>query len=357
MKQDLRKGWTTGACATAAAKAAFTALHGGGFPDPVTIRLPQGQAPSFALAQAEHHGDSAMAGIIKDAGDDPDITHGALILASVAPAASGTGIVFRAGPGVGTSTLPGLALPPGEPAINPGPRAQISQNIADAAASLGVAADAIVTLSVAGGEALAAKTLNPRLGIVGGLSILGTTGVVVPYSCSAWVHSIQRGVDVATALGLDFLAAATGRTSEAAIRRALSLPEQAYMDMGDLAGALLKALRTKPPRKLLLAGGPAKLTKLAMGAMDLHSRAGRADMDKLAAMLSGLGASPETVTAARHATNVAQVLTLAKDFPLAHAIARRARETALAVLAGGTEVDVWVVDRTGNIMGTSCPES
>jgi cobalt-precorrin-5B (C1)-methyltransferase len=351
MKQNLRQGWTTGACAAAAAKAAFTALHGGGFPDPVTIRLPRDRSHGFALAQAEHQGSSATAGIIKDAGDDPDVTHGALILATVSPAAPGSGITFRAGAGVGTITLPGLPLPPGEPAINPGPRAQITANIADAAAELGVAADAIVTISVMGGEALAAKTLNPRLGIVGGLSILGTTGVVVPYSCSAWVHSIQRGVDVATALGLCHLVAATGRTSEAAIRRHLNLPDQAYIDMGDLAGALLKALRAKPPRKLLLAGGPAKLAKLGFGAMDLHSRAGRADFTKLADMLVKLGAGPALAEAARQATTVAQVLILAADLPLADAIARRARENALAVLAGGTEIEVWVIDRAGIIIG------
>ncbi len=354
MKRELKKGWTTGACAAAAAKAAFTALHGGGFPDPVSIRLPGGIETNFPLAHCGLTGDAARAAIVKDAGDDPDVTHGALIVADVAPAPAGAGIVFRAGPGVGTVTLPGLPLAVGEPAINPGPRAQISDNIGDAARMLGVAGDAIVTLSVPGGEALAAKTLNGRLGIVGGLSILGTTGIVLPYSCAAWVHSIRRGVDVARALGLDHLAAATGKTSEAALRRDLGLPDQAIIDMGDLAGALLKALRARPPARLTLAGGPAKLAKLAAGRMDLHSRAGAPDRVLLAGLLADLGAPGPLVDKARHGAGVAALLAEAGDGPaaaIAEAIARRARETVLAVLAGGTEVAVWVVDRGGRIIG------
>ncbi|MDA8232986.1 MAG: cobalt-precorrin-5B (C(1))-methyltransferase [Magnetospirillum sp.] len=351
MRKALRKGWTTGACAAAAAKAAFTALHGGTFPDPVTIRLPQGRTPAFPLAAAERKADGASAGIVKDAGDDPDVTHGALILATVTPAPAGSGIVFRAGPGVGTVTLPGLPLPPGEPAINPGPRAQIADNIADAAEALGVAADCVVTIAIPGGETLAARTMNPRLGIVGGLSVLGTTGVVIPYSCSAWVHSIQRAVDVAAALGICHVAAATGKTSEAAIRHEMSLPDQAIIDMGDFAGALLKHLRAKPFAKLTLAGGPGKLAKLAGGAMNLHSGATAVDRGLLADMLAELGAESALVEAARRATTAAQAVMLAESFPLAEAIARRARESVRAILAGGMAVDVWVVDRGGRILG------
>ena len=358
-KSDLRKGWTTGACATAAAKAAFVALHGGRFPDPVGIRLPRGLEASFVLARAESGPSWAEAGVVKDAGDDPDVTHGALILARVTAGPPGSGVAFRAGDGVGTVTLLGLPLPPGEPAINPGPRAQIADNIAEAAQALGVSADAVVTISIPGGGALAAKTLNARLGIVGGLSILGTTGVVLPYSCSAWVHSIRQGVEVAAALGLDHLAAATGKTSEAAIRRRLDLPDQAYLDMGDMAGAVLKALRARPPKRLTLAGGPAKLAKLAAGEMDLHSRAVTVDRVLLVELLTKLGAGPDPLAAAHAGASVAQVLALADGLGLADAIARRARETALAVLAGGTEVEVWVVDRGGAIIGCAggapCP--
>src|SRR5499427_11077711 len=187
----LRRGWTTGTCAAAAAKAAFAALVTGDFPDPVAVTLPRGERPSFVLAMTRMAGNAATAGIIKDAGDDPDVTHGALICATVRLGAAGSSVIFRAGEGVGTVTRAGLPIAPGEPAINPVPRRMISDAIAEIAAARGRAADAEVEISIPGGEALAAKTLNARLGIVGGLSILGTTGIVVPYSCSSWIYSIR----------------------------------------------------------------------------------------------------------------------------------------------------------------------
>ena len=200
--KPLRRGWTTGACATAAARAAFVALHRGATPDPVEIALPSGQRVAFALRQFERGADFALAGVVKDAGDDPDVTHGATIFARVSRNPPGVGVTFRAGEGVGVVTRPGLPLAVGEPAINPVPRAMMRDNLAEAARELGVEADALVEISIPGGEEMAKHTLNGRLGIVGGLSVLGTTGIVVPYSCAAWIDSIHRGVDVARACGL-----------------------------------------------------------------------------------------------------------------------------------------------------------
>ncbi|MBM3566710.1 MAG: cobalt-precorrin-5B (C(1))-methyltransferase, partial [Alphaproteobacteria bacterium] len=281
-EKPLKSGWTTGACAAAAAKAAFVALKSGVFPDPVSIRLPKDRIQAFELARTQRDAGFALAGVVKDAGDDPDVTHGALIMARVAPGAPGAGISFHAGAGVGTVTRPGLPIPPGEPAINPGPRAMIADNIQDAARDLSAAPDVTVTISVPGGAALAEKTLNGRLGIMGGISILGTTGVVVPYSCSAWIHAIHQGVDVARAAGLSHIAAATGRTSEDAARKMLNLPETALIEMGDFAGGLLKYLRRHPVTRLSLAGGFGKMAKLAQGHMDLHSARSRLDLGKLA---------------------------------------------------------------------------
>ena len=220
-KAPLRRGWTTGACASGAARAAFEALLTGRFPDPVPVALPKGLRPEFALATHELHAGFARAGIVKDAGDDPDVTHGALIVATVRLAALGAGVSFRAGEGVGTVTRPGLPLPVGEPAINPAPRAMIRANLEEVAERLGAGVDAVVEISIPGGEKIAERTANGRLGIVGGLSILGTTGVVIPYSCSAWIHSIHRGVDVARASGCAHVGAATGETSESRHPRAL----------------------------------------------------------------------------------------------------------------------------------------
>jgi cobalt-precorrin-5B (C1)-methyltransferase len=343
----LRRGWTTGACATAAATAAFTALRTGAFPDPVTIALPRGLAPCFALATRRLEPDGATAGVVKDAGDDPDITHGAEILATVRP--GGSGVSFRAGEGVGTVTLPGLPLAIGEPAINPMPRAMIRDNLAQL--NGGREPDLEVTVSIPGGVALAARTMNGRLGIIGGLSILGTTGVVIPYSCSAWVESLRQGVAVARALGVDRVVGCTGKTSETLARRLLPLPDQAFLDMGDFAGALLKTLRTQPVARLTIAGGFAKLVKLAAGEMDLHSSRSRVDPAFLAGLLAEAGAPGPLVDQAARAVSAAQVLALAGDLPLGDVVARRAREVTLAVLSGGTAVSVLVVDRAGRLVG------
>jgi cobalt-precorrin-5B (C1)-methyltransferase len=350
----LRRGWTTGACATAATKSAYAALVTGRFLDPVEILLPGGERPSFALAHETLAGDRATAGVIKDAGDDPDVTHGALVLATVRRGPPGSGVAFRAGPGVGTVTKPGLPLAVGEPAINPAPRQMMRAAIAELAQSLGDPGDLVVELSIPGGEAIAQRTWNPRLGILGGLSILGTTGIVVPYSCSAWIHSIQRGIDVARALGLGHIAGATGSTSEAAVVRLYGLEESALIDMGDFVGGMLKYLRRHPVARLTIAGGFAKLTKLAQGHLDLHSGRSQVDLAWLATVAAEIGASPDlTAEIAAGNTGLAALrLTQAAGLPLADAIAVRARATALATLAGAPiAVDVLAVDREGNPVG------
>ena len=351
----LRRGWTTGACATAAAAAAATALFTGRFPDPVAIRLPKGQTPSFPLAVQELGDDRARAGVVKDAGDDPDVTHGALVLAEVRPGPAGSGVTFAAGEGVGTVTRPGLQLAVGEPAINPSPRKMMTEALTEIAEQQGAAADLRVEVAIPGGAALAAKTLNGRLGIAGGLSVLGTTGIVIPYSCSSWIHSIHRGIDVARAAGLDHIAAATGSTSEAAVQRLYDLPEPALIDMGDFVGGTLKYLRRHPVPRLTLAGGFGKLTKLAQGAMDLHSGRSRVDHDRLAERLAALGADEALQARARQADSAAQVLELATGLPLADAIAREAKGVVDHELGDEVAVEVIVFDRKGEILGRSVP--
>ncbi len=352
----LKRGWTTGACATAATRAAYAALLTGRFPDPVTITLPKGQRPAFALSCQSLERDAARAGVIKDAGDDPDVTHGALVTARVRRGPPGAGVRFFAGEGVGTVTLPGLPLPVGAPAINPVPRRMMRETVAELAARHGDPGDVDIEIAVADGERLARRTMNARLGIRGGLSILGTTGVVVPYSCAAWIASIRQGIDVARAAGLRHIAAATGSTSEAAAARLYGLPEIALIDMGDFAGGVLKYLRRKPVPRLTIAGGFAKIGKLGMGFLDLHSGRSRVDIDWLADRLGEVGAGPALLARARRAETAAQVLALAREagLPLADAVAARARVTALEVLSGGdgpVSVDVAVFDRAGRLVG------
>ncbi|MFF7180002.1 cobalt-precorrin-5B (C(1))-methyltransferase [Streptomyces sp. NPDC008121] len=352
----LRPGWTTGACATAATTAAYTALLGGDFPDPVTIMLPKGGRPAFALAAEERGADHAMAGIVKDAGDDPDVTHGALVRSTVRLLPAGSGVVFRAGPGVGTVTLPGLPLEVGEPAINPVPRRMMREHIAEVAAAYGAAGDVEVTVSIDHGEEIARSTWNPRIGILGGLSVLGTTGVVVPYSCSAWIDSIRRGVDVARAAGLAHVAGCTGSTSEKTVTTLYDLPEIALLDMGDFAGAVLKYVRRHPVDRLTVCGGFAKLSKLAAGHLDLHSA--RSQVDKaFLADLARAGGAPEPLAARIATANTgleALRLCEAAAVPLGDLVAARARDEALAVLRGApVAVDVVCVDRAGTVVGRS----
>ncbi len=352
----LRRGWTTGACAAASAKAAYTALLTGRFPDPVEITLPRGERPAFALAHEKLERDSATAGIVKDAGDDPDVTHGALVLATVRRGAAGSGVAFRAGDGVGTVTKPGLPLAVGEPAINPVPRGMIAAALAEVGQNHGGAGDVVVEIGILGGAELALRTWNPRLGILGGLSILGTTGIVVPFSCAAWIASIHRGIDVARAAGLRHVAGCTGSTSEAAVQRLYGLPESALLDMGDFAGGLLKYLRDHPLPRLTIAGGFGKLAKLAQGHLDLHSGRSQVDMAWLSARCAELGADPATVARIASANSALDALDISQraGLPLAALIATRARAVAADVLQGApVALEVIVIDRAGTPLGRS----
>lgn len=348
----LRRGWTTGACATAAAKSALAALIKGTFEDPVTITLPGGQTPAFALAHEASGVGWAEASIVKDAGDDPDVTHGALVTTRVAFSPPGSGLSFHAGPGVGTVTKPGLPLGVGEPAINPVPRQMITGVVMAIAEARSLPLDFAITISVENGMALAEKTWNPRLGILGGLSILGTTGIVIPYSCAAWIHSIQRGIDVARALGLTHVVGSTGDASEKAAMAHLDLPIEAYLDMGDFAGGLLKYVKAHPVAEVTIAGGFAKLCKLAQGAMDLHSGRSQVDMTLLSQQLETLGAEASLVDAAKTANTAKEVLELANEagLPLAKAVANAARDKAQAVVGPASTVSILVVDRAGAIV-------
>lgn len=355
-ERPLRRGWTTGACATAAAKAAYATLLTGDCPDPVEITLPDGRQVGFALAESGRSASAASAGVIKDAGDDPDVTHGALVRATVSLGASGSGVSFRAGPGVGVVTRPGLPLPPGEPAINPGPRQMIAKAVAEVAAAAGASGDVVVEISIPGGEKLAERTLNPRLGILGGLSILGTTGIVTPYSCSAWIHGIRQGIDVARAEGLSHVAGTTGRTSEAAIQALYGLPEIALIDMGDFVGGMLKHLRDHPIARVSIAGGLAKMTKLAQGLLDLHSKRGSADLEALAKVAAAAGAPADLTERMARANTVLECFQLADQacFALGEIVAGQARAVATDVLRGApVDLEVLIFDRQGGLTARS----
>ncbi|MGI9499082.1 MAG: cobalt-precorrin-5B (C(1))-methyltransferase [Geminicoccaceae bacterium] len=352
-KGDLRRGWTTGACAAAATKAAYLGLLTSRFPDPVQITLPRGEKPSFDLVEARRCDRAARASIEKDAGDDPDVTHGAIVNAKVCRGEPGGGVIFIAGEGVGVVTLPGLAVAVGEPAINPGPRMLINSLVAEIAHTHGDGGDLEVTISIPGGEVLAKKTANERLGIVGGLSILGTTGIVIPYSCSAWIASIHRGIDVARAAGCEHVAAATGSTSERAVKAHYGFLDQELIEMGDFVGGTLKYLRTHPIPRVTLAGGFAKISKLAAGHLNLHSKRSEVDLDGLAGLLAIRGATGELLDQVKDARAASHVLQLARaaSLPLADDVAENARSFVMDRVDGKVDIEVLIFDRTGALAG------
>lgn len=263
--ENLREGFTTGACAAAAAKAAAMLLCGDVVPATVEISLPSGGRAAFAISGAGARSDSAFAAVVKDSGDDPDITNGATITAAVSWMEEGD-IAFAAGEGVGTVTKKGLSIPPGGPAINPGSRAMIRAAVREITDK-----PVRVEVSILGGELLAARTFNPRLGIVGGLSVLGTTGIVRPYSHPALRESLRCTLDVALGSGLRRVVFTAGNIGTGAAVRSLGLPKDAVIEVSNEWGFMLDCLERHDIDALLVVGHPGKLAKLPSGEWDTHS--------------------------------------------------------------------------------------
>lgn len=302
-RRGLRTGWTTGTCASAAAKAATVGLTQGSVPDEVEVALPAGQRVTFAVTGgAAQRGRWGRAAVVKDAGDDPDCTDGALVTAEVQPAGEGAeGCELRAGDGVGTVTKPGLGLAVGAPAINPVPRRMILQAIAEITDQ-----PLIVTFSVPGGRAMAARTSNERLGILGGISILGTTGIVRPFSTAAYRASVVQQIDVAAAQGEQTVVLCTGSRSEQAATRLMpELDPVCFVEVGDFSGIALRRCAAGGIRHVVVVAMAGKITKLAAGVMMTHFHRSKVDTGLLARVAHASGAPPE-VTAAATATNTAR---------------------------------------------------
>ena len=341
-RKPLRSGYTTGACAAAAAKAAVLCLLGQDNPGTVEIPFPDGSRHGFALCRfGSTDDDRAMATVVKDAGDDPDVTNGAEIGAVVrwleeSPEDDEKRIVLVNGPGVGRATKPGLPVAVGEPAINPVPRRMIRTAIAEAlAATYGEGepphARLEVQIFVRDGEALAEKTLNRRLGVVGGLSILGTTGIVRPISAKAWTDTIEASMQVARAAGLTSAILATGRTSEAAVQRLLGLPEEAQVMMGDYLLYGLEAAKRQGFSRIHLAGMWAKLVKAALAVPQTHVRNGALETRQAADLLAELGLDQPTAEQFRTANTAREIYDRLKALQrddLIAAVCERAKQQA-----------------------------
>jgi cobalt-precorrin-5B (C1)-methyltransferase len=352
----LRRGWTTGTCATAATKAACLLLRDGHAPAEVEVGLPRSdQRPSFALERCELDGDAAIAVVVKDAGDDPDVTHGAHLTARV-ELRDAPGLELRGGSGVGTVTKPGLGLEVGGPAINAGPRAQIAAAVAEVFDTDDVGV--VVEVSVPGGEKMARRTSNPRLGIVGGISILGTTGIVRPFSTAAWRASVGQAIDVMDAQGEGTLVLTTGGRSERAARRlAPDLPEVCFVEVGDFTGYALKRAVALEFERCLFVGMAGKLSKLGAGVLMTHWTRSKVDPAFLAALTAEAGGDGAVVAAvseansARHAYELwaAAGLTSAPDV-----LCAKVASNLAAYVKDRIGVDTIMVDFEGaRVVGAS----
>jgi cobalt-precorrin-5B (C1)-methyltransferase len=351
-----REGFTTGTAAAAAAGAACLVLLDRGWPEAVAVRLPIGRTLDIPINTLEWTGESASAGVIKDAGDDPDVTHGAEIFATVRRVAE-AGITLRGGPGVGVVTRRGLELPVGSPAINPVPQRMIRQAVAEVLGSERPEPGIEVTISVPAGEELARRTFNARLGIVGGISILGTTGIVRAMSTAAWRASVVQAIDVAAANSVDHIVLSTGGRTEAfAQARYPELPEMAFVEMGIFTGDCLRRAAERGVPRVSVCAMIGKLSKIAAGKMQTHVAGNQVDCAFLAQVVGELDAPPalaEAVAAANTARHVQELVEAAGLARFFGRLCELAVEQCAAVVSGRLAVEVVLFDFEGRVLGTA----
>ncbi|NMD69683.1 cobalt-precorrin-5B (C(1))-methyltransferase [Bacillus sp. DNRA2] len=352
--EKLRQGYTTGACATAATKAALTALLTGEMQTEVEIYLPVGRNVKFEIVACEISATRAVATVIKDGGDDPDATHGAAIIATVSWSIA-EGIMLDGGVGVGRVTKAGLPVQVGEAAINPVPRQMITETALTVLAEFGVRKGISIVISVPDGEEIAKKTLNGRLGIIGGISILGTRGIVVPFSTSAYKASIVQAIKVARASGCDHVIITTGGRSEKyAMKRFPELPEEAFIEMGDFVGFTLKQCKRLGVKRISMVGMMGKFSKVAQGVMMVHSKSAPINFSFLAKIATEAGAPVQLVEEIHHANTASQVgdMMVAARIP---AFFTKMSEycclTALNEVGGGVVVDTALYTLKGELLG------
>jgi cobalt-precorrin-5B (C1)-methyltransferase len=360
----LRTGLTTGTCATACCVAAAQALFADQQAASVSVTLPKGKVVDLPIIEYQAIDDGMKTSTIKDAGDDPDATHGATLFVELRLSPE-KGVRFHAAPGVGIVTRTGLLLDVGEPAINPVPRKMMTEHLEGFAQTYQYVGGFDVSVGVVNGEQIAQKTMNPRLGILGGLSILGTTGIVRPFSCAAYIASIHQGIDVARANQLTHIAATTGNASEDAIKSHYQLDDMALIEMGDFVGAVLKHIKKVEQtnsiqlnssiqlQKLSICGGFGKISKLAQHHMDLNSRASSIDLAALAQLAASLGADDDLQERMTKANTSVEALSFAMSagLPLADAICQQALDFARKYIPVHIELEVWAIDRKGQFVG------
>ncbi|MDR3565056.1 MAG: cobalt-precorrin-5B (C(1))-methyltransferase CbiD [Negativicutes bacterium] len=351
--KTLRTGITTGTCAAAAAKAAVLAWKGTQV-DAVDVILPQGKTVRVPVAHTASTATEGMASVIKDAGDDPDITNGVTVTATVTIGSS-SDIILKAGAGVGTVTKPGLAVAMGEPAINPAPR-QMIYNAVQEVLPAGLGAE--VTISIPDGERLATRTLNPHLGITGGLSIIGTTGIVEPMSEEAFKNSLAPQISVVKALGYEQIVFVPGKIGQDIAISRCGLPSDVVVQTSNFIGYMLESAVNYGIRQVLLIGHLGKIAKVAAGIFHTHNRIADARMETLAAYAAKVGATQETVAEILDCTTTEAAMPIIENGGLTaiyNILAERASARAVRYVFGDLVVGTVIVTLAGEILGMDEP--
>jgi cobalt-precorrin-5B (C1)-methyltransferase len=355
----LRTGWTTGTCASAAAKAATTALRDQAGQDSVEVALPSGRRVRFPVESCAYDIRQATAVVVKDAGDDPDVTHGAHLTARVRWRAE-PGIGLEGGEGVGIVTKPGLGIEVGEPAITATPRAMIAAAVGEAVDLTGTGVR--VVISVPGGELMTRKTTNVRLGILGGISILGTTGIVRPFSTASWRASVEQAVSVMAAQGERTVVLCTGgRTESGAMALLPDMPEVCFVEVGDFTGAALRRAVGVGLARVIFVGMAGKLAKLAAGVLMTHYTRSRVDLGLLGEVTAAAGGPAALATEVAAANTGRHAYELWESAGLLRAagdeLCRRVRSVLLRAGQGRLSADVAMVDFNGaRVVAATRPE-
>ncbi|MEM3172157.1 MAG: cobalt-precorrin-5B (C(1))-methyltransferase [Candidatus Nitrosotenuis sp.] len=306
-RHKLRTGFTTGSCATAAAKAGVLAIINQKKIDVAEILLPKGNRLTLNISKCEFDMKSARCSVIKDGGDDPDVTHGAEIISEVYITDKKNQIEIDGGEGVGRATKPGLGLEIGTAAINPTPKKMIIENLIETGKKILQTNGIKVIITVPNGKELAQKTDNPRLGILGGISILGTTGIVIPYSTASFAAAIRQSLDVTLAMNGDTVVLTTGGRSEEFSKKIIELPDHCFVQMGDFAGYTIQQCAKKGIKKAYVAGFVGKLAKIATGVKQTHVKGSKVDMEFLSMLARKCGASEQTIQKIRAANTARHV--------------------------------------------------
>ncbi|MEM2759700.1 MAG: cobalt-precorrin-5B (C(1))-methyltransferase [Nitrososphaerales archaeon] len=350
----LRTGYTTGTCAAAATKAALLALINGNTINEVTVTLPKGNTMKIKIEQCRLESNKAECVVRKDAGDDPDVTHGAEIVSTVTWTEDVGTIDIIGGSGVGIVTKPGIGLDIGRAAINPTPMKMISNAVREVARAQLSRMGVKVVISVPRGEELAKLTDNPRLGIMGGISILGTSGLVFPYSTGSFTASIRQGLDVAKAMGEDTVVLTTGGRSEDFAKEVLKLPEHCFVQMGDFAAYSVRQALMKGMKRVIIAGFIGKLSKIAMGVKQTHVKGSHVDMDFLASVARECSANQnliEEIRRANTARHVAEIVMGNKLEGYFDLLCKKAHSTMVEHTGTQIEIECIMFDFDGKIIG------